>query len=134
MKKYSKYFIIGLVLIILLTSICFIPIKTESLIPLIEEQVEKDLGIKIHIERLILRLGPSIKLKAPIMHLMYGDGQKFAQFDNVKFYISWGSLIKKSPNIKQVNAKKLTLRLASDDKQLSSIIEKIKNKEFKRLR
>ncbi len=130
MKKYSKYFIIGFILIILLASTCFIPIKTERLIPLIEEQVEKDLGIKIHIERLILRLGPSIKLKAPIMHLMYDDGQKFAQFDNAKFYISWYSLIKNSPHIKQVNAKKLTLRLASDDKQLSSIIEKIKNKNY----
>ena len=78
MKKYSKYLIILTCIIAVLVSICFIPINATKLIPVIEKQVEKDLGVNIHVERLILRVGPFIKLKAPIMHVTYEDGQKFA--------------------------------------------------------
>ena len=77
-----------------LVSLCFIPINANKLIPLVEKQVSRELGVDIHIEQLILRVGPYIKLKAPIMHVMYNDGKKFAQLDNVKFYIPWTSFIK----------------------------------------
>ena len=78
MKKYKNYIICLLVLLALCVTVCFIPINATKLIPAIESQVTKDLGIQIHIEKLILRLGPSLKVKAPIMHMMYKDGQKFA--------------------------------------------------------
>lgn len=133
MKKYSKYLVLGLVIIAFLISICFVPIRVSKLIPIIEEQVEKDLGVKIHIERLVLRLGPDLKVKAPIMHLMYEDGQKFAQFDNVKFYISWASLLKDSPKIKMVDAKKLNIRIYSDDKYFEKLLETLNNKKFEDL-
>ncbi len=131
MKKYSKYIILGLCVITFFVSICFIPIRASKLIPLIEEQVENDLGIKIHIERLILRFGPSLKVKAPIMHLMYDDGQKFAQFDNVKFYIPWMSLIKNDPVVNLIQAKKLSVRINSDDKYLNNLIQRLEQKEFR---
>lgn len=130
MKKYSKYLIIALIIIAALVSVCFIPINASKLIPTIEKQVSSELGVKIHIERLILRVGPLIKVKAPIMHMMYEDGQKFAQFDSVKFYIPWTSLIKEKPIIHTLDAKKLSVRVNSDDKYLPDLLEKFQKKDF----
>lgn len=130
MKKYSKYLIIGLFILAILISVCFIPISASKLIPMFEEQASKDLGVKVHIERLILRVGPFLKVKAPIMHVMYEDGQKFAQLDNVKFYIPWSSFLKETPTISSMQAKKLTIRVMSDDKYLQSFVEKLQQKEF----
>ena len=75
MKKYGKIIIIILAVIAALVAVCFIPINASRLIPTIEKQVAKDLGIDIHIEKLILRVGPFIKIKAPIMHMMYKTGK-----------------------------------------------------------
>ena len=100
MKKYKNYIIIALAVIAFCVSICFVPIDATRFIPAIESQVTKDLGIKIHIEKLILRFGPSLKVKAPVMHMMYEDGQKFGQFDNVKFFIPWSSLFKNDVVVK----------------------------------
>lgn len=130
MKKYSKYLLIVLSCIITLISLCFIPIRASKLIPLVEEQVAKDTGAKIHIEKLILRMGPTLKAKAPIMHVMYEDGQKFAQFDGAKFYISWSSLLKNNPTVKSIQAKKLTIRVASDDKFLPNLLNNLSEKDF----
>ncbi|MCM1004017.1 MAG: hypothetical protein NC408_06720 [Candidatus Gastranaerophilales bacterium] len=130
MKKYSKYLIASLCILAFLITLCFIPINASKLIPTIEKQVASELGVKIHIERLILRVGPLIKVKAPIMHVMYEDGQKFAQFDTVKFYIPWTSLIKKNPTIKTLEAKRLTVRVNSDDKYLNSLVEKLQAKDM----
>lgn len=130
MKKYSKYLIAAICLLAFLITLCFIPINASKLIPTIEKQVSNELGVNIHIERLILRVGPLIKVKAPIMHMMYEDGQKFAQFDTVKFYIPWTSLIKKNPSIHTLEAKKLTVRVNSDDKYLSELLKKLQAKDF----
>lgn len=132
MKKYGKIIIIILAVIAALVAVCFIPINASRLIPTIEKQVAKDLGIDIHIEKLILRVGPFIKIKAPIMHMMYKDGQKFGQFDNVKFYISWISLLnKKNLTINKIYANKLIIRVHSDDKYLPELVNNLKNKDIK---
>ena len=132
MKKYGKIIIVVLAVLTALIAVCFIPINASRLIPTVEAQVSKDLGIDIHIERLILRVGPFIKVKAPIMHMMYKDGQKFAQFDNVKFYISWLALLKKDNlTINKLYANKLIIRVNSDDKYLSDFLDKLKNKDIK---
>ena len=102
MKKYKLYAVLSFIFIAFCVSICFIPIDASRLIPAIESQVTKDLGINIHIEKLILRLGPSLKVKAPTMHLLYRDGQKFGQFDNVKFFIPWSSLFHNDAVIKRL--------------------------------
>ena len=86
MRKYRLYLLVVAALVLFCVSICFIPLNATKFIPLIEEQAYKDFGVKVHIEKLIFRFGPSLKVKAPVMHIMYDDGQKFAQFDNVKFY------------------------------------------------
>lgn len=130
MKKYSKYFIIAIILLAGLISVCFVPISASKLIPTIEEQVSKDLGVKIHIEKLILRVGPFLKVKAPIMHMMYEDGQKFAQFDNVKFYIPWLSLLKKDPVVDTLYANKLIVRVSSDDKYLQNVLDNLSKKDI----
>ena len=122
MKKYSKYLIILISIVIFLISICFVPINASKLIPIIENQVTKDYGVKVHIERLILRFGPLIKLKAPIMHVTYPDGQKFAQLDNVKLYINWLSLFKENPVISKLFANKVNIRVNSDDKYLTNLL------------
>ncbi len=129
-KKYRNLLIIFLVLLAFCISICFIPIDATRFIPEIESQVTKDLGVKIHIERLILRLGPSLKVKAPVMHLMYEDGQKFGQFDNVKFFIPWSSLIKDDVIVKRLYADKFIVKAASNDKYMNEFIEKLKTKDF----
>ena len=57
MKKKYKYIILSIVVLMAFCiSICFVPINATRFIPLIEAQVTRELGIKIHIERLILRL------------------------------------------------------------------------------
>ena len=73
MKKYSKYIVI-LFLITFLISLCFIPISVSRFIPLVEEQVKEELGVNAHIDRLIMQVGPSLKLKTPIVHITYADG------------------------------------------------------------
>ena len=134
MKKYGKIIIVILAILAALVAVCFIPINASRLIPTVEAQVAKDLGIDIHIERLILRVGPFIKVKAPVMHMMYKDGQKFAQFDNVKFYISWLSLLKKDKlTIDKLYANKLIVRVNSDDKYLPVLLNKLEKKDIKDL-
>ncbi len=131
MKRYRKYFIIALVVIAFCISICFIPFDASRFIPEVENQVAKDLGIKIHIERLIFRFGPALKVKAPIMHLMYEDGQKFGQFNNVKIFIPWSALVKKDNiAIKKVYADKFILKVNSNDKHLPALIEKLASKNY----
>ena len=55
MKKYRTYIIVFAAFLAFCITICFIPIDASKFIPQIESQAEKDLGIKIHIEKLILR-------------------------------------------------------------------------------
>ena len=130
MKKYKNYIIIALAVIAFCVSICFVPIDATRFIPAIESQVTKDLGIKIHIEKLILRFGPSLKVKAPVMHMMYEDGQKFGQFDNVKFFIPWSSLFKNDVIVKRLYADKLIVKVKSNDKYLPAFVEKLNAKDF----
>ncbi len=130
MKKYKNYIIIALAVIAFCVSICFVPIDATRFIPAIESQVTKDLGIKIHIEKLILRFGPTLKVKAPVMHMMYEDGQKFGQFDNVKFFIPWSSLFKNDVVIKRLYAGRLIVKVKSNDKYLPALVEKLNAKDF----
>lgn len=130
MKKYSTFLIIAFIVLVAMIISCFIPIKANKLIPTIEEQVSKDIGAKVHIEKLILRTGPYLKLKAPVMHVLYEDGQKFAQFDGIKFYIPWHALLKNTPEVSYIDAKRLTVRFNSDDKCLNDLIDKNKSRNI----
>lgn len=128
MKKHSTIIIVVIAILAALISACFIPINAPRLIPVIEKQVSNELGIKIRIDKLILRVGPCLKVKAPIMHLLYEDGQKFGQFDNVKFYISWFSLIKKDVNPEKIYANNLIIRTSSEDKYLLPLLSKLSSR------
>lgn len=130
MKKYSKYIITSLIVIACMVVMCFIPINASKLIPTIEAQVSKDLGVKIHIEKLILRVGPFLKVKAPVMHVMYENGEKFGQVDNAKFYIPWVSLLKKSPVVDTLYANRLIIKVSSDDKYLPNVLANIQKKDI----
>lgn len=130
MKKYKNYIIALFAITAFCISICFVPIDASRFIPTIEKQVTKDLGIQIHIEKLILRFGPSLKVKAPVMHMMYEDGQKFGQFDNVKFFIPWSSLFKNDAVVKRIYADKFIIKANSNDKYLEEFLGKLKDKEF----
>lgn len=131
MKKKYKYIIISfVVLLAFCISICFVPINATRFIPLIETQVTRELGVKIHIERLILRLGPSLKVKAPAVHIMYADGQKFGQFSNVKFFIPWSAFIKNDIVIKRLKADKFIVKVNSEDKYLPDVLNRLKAKDF----
>ena len=122
MKKYRNYIISILVLLLICVSICFVPINASKFIPLIENKISSEIGVKVHIEKLIFRFGPSLKLKAPVMHVMYEDGQKFGQFDNIKLYIPWSSLFKDDVAIKKIYTDKCILKLNSTDKYLNNVI------------
>lgn len=131
MKKQIKNLIIIFIIVLMFIGMCFVPINASKLIPILEEQVSKDLGVNVHVEKLVLRTGPHIKIKAPTMHVMYNDGQKFAQFDNVKFFIPWSILFKERVVISKVIANKLTVRVNSDDKKLSELIERLNSQKVK---
>ena len=130
MKKYRFYIIAIFIIIAFLISICFIPISASRLIPVVEKQVAEDLGIQVHIDKLILRLGPTLKIKTPIMHMMYSDGQKFGQFDNVKLYVGWISLIRDDVTIKKLYANNLILKTSSCDKYLPDLTKRIRKMPF----
>lgn len=130
MKKYRNYIIAAVILIATLISICFVPIDATRLIPVLEKQVQDDLGIQVHVEKLILRLGPSLKIKAPVMHLMYKDGQKFGQFDNIKLYVDWASLLKDDVSVKKIKANNFILKINSSDKYLNDLVKNFSNREF----
>lgn len=130
MKKYNKYLYVLASIIMILGLLCFIPIRVSKFIPIIEEQVVKDFGIKIHIERLVLRVGPSLKIKAPIMHLMYDDGRKFAQFDNVKFYVPWSAILRDNIKIRKIDARRFTLKLSSNEKAFESLLNRLEERNF----
>lgn len=131
MKKRNLNIIIFISIIALLISICFVPINATRLIPVIEETITEELGVNAHIDKLILRVGPVIKLKAPIMHIMYEDGNKFAQIDNIKLYISWINLFKNKTQINKIKAKKITLRINSDDLCFQNLVKVLTQKELK---
>ena len=56
MKKYRAYIISIALILAFCISVCFIPIDATKFIPQIEKQVAKDLGIKIHIEKIRCRM------------------------------------------------------------------------------
>ncbi len=130
MKKYRKFIYTLVLLLIILISVCFIPISVSKLIPTLENQIYEELGIKSHTDKLILRLGPSLKLKAPVMHLMYDDGQKFGQLNNIRFYLPWTALFNNNVKVKLLYADNTIIKLNSNDKYLKDVLSKIQNKEF----
>ena len=133
MKKYKNYVITLLIILTAFAVLCFIPISASKMIPVVEKQVAENLGADVHLEHLVLRIGPKLKAKTPIVHLMYEDGQKFAQMDSVKFYIPWGSVLKNKPIVKTLQAKNLTVRVNSDDKFLPELLNNISNKDYSEL-
>lgn len=130
MKKYRNYIIIIGILLTLCISVCFIPINATKFIPLLEKQVQNELGIKVHIEKLIFRFGPSIKLKSPIMHVMYEDGQKFSQLNNVKFFVPWSAVFKNDIKLRRLYADNCIIKVNSNDKYLKKLIDKVNEREF----
>ena len=102
MKKYRNYIIAILVVIAFCISICFVPIDATRFVPQVEKQFAQVLGVQVHIDKLIFRFGPALKIKAPVMHMMYQDGQKFGQLDNVKFFVPWSTLFKDDVHLKRI--------------------------------
>ena len=129
-KKYRKYIITLILIIAMCVSICFIPIDATRFIPVVEKQFQQDLGVQVHIERLIFRFGPALKIKAPVMHILYEDGQKFGQVDNVKFFVPWSTLFKSDVAVKRIYADKLILKTSSNDKYLPKLLEKLNATEY----
>ena len=133
MKKYRNYILILLLTISFLISVCFIPIDATRFIPQVEKQAKQELGIDVHIDRLIFRFGPSLKIKAPVLHLMYTDGQKFGQLDNVKFFVPWSTLLSENIIVKRIYADKIIVKLNSNDKYLSNFIKNLSSKDYEML-
>ena len=133
MKRYKKYMNLIIAVIVVLAicvSICFIPIDATRFIPQVEKQFNQELGIQVHIEELIFRFGPTLKIKAPAMHLMYEDGQKFGQLNNVKFYVPWSTLFKDEIHVKTIYADKFIVKTNSSDKFLAKLIENLNSKDY----
>ncbi|MBQ7764700.1 hypothetical protein IJ384_04965 [bacterium] len=130
LKKYRKIIFIVFFLVAFFTTICFIPIRASKLIPIIEEQITSELGVNAHLDKLVLRFGPNLKVKAPIVHVTYKNGEKFAQFNNVKFYIPWSSLFKNNFKVNSIKAKKISLRLNLDDENLDSLLKQFEKQNL----
>ena len=129
MKRYRKYIAAIAIILIIFFTLCFIPIGATKFVPIVEKQAEQELGVKIHIEKLILRIGPSLKIKTPVMHIMYADGQKFGQLDNVKFYIPWSALFNNDVSLKKIYADGLIIKTSSDDKYLPELLARLDKKD-----
>ena len=129
-KKYKIIITIFLILLTVLTTVSFIPISSSKLIPVIKKQIYAEYGVDAHIDKLILRVGPIIKIKAPIVHLMYKDGQKFAQLNTVKIYLTWAEIMKNNPMPYSISAKSLYTRFNSDDKELLNLFNNFKGKKI----
>lgn len=130
MKKYKNYIISFFILVLFCISVCFVPIDATRFVPQVEKQFEHELGVRIHIEKLIFRFGPILKIKAPIMHVMYEDGQKFGQLDNVKFYVPWSTLFKNEVCLKKIYADKFIVKASSNDKYLQDLLKTLGTKEY----
>ena len=116
MKKKYRNIIIAFVLVLAaVITICFIPINATKLIPSVERQISEELGVDVHIEKLVLRFGCSVRVKSPIVHLLYKDGQKFGQFNDIKIYLPWSSIIKNDIVIKAVKAGNCIIKINSKD-------------------
>ena len=129
-KKYKIIITIFLILLTVLTTVSFVPISSSKLIPVIKKQIYAEYGVDAHIDKLILRVGPIIKIKAPIVHLMYKDGQKFAQLNTVKIYLTWAEIMKNNPMPYSISAKSLYTRFNSDDKELLNLFNNFKGKKI----
>lgn len=130
MKKYRNYIIAILVVIAFCISICFVPIDATRFVPQVEKQFAQVLGVQVHIDKLIFRFGPALKIKAPVMHMMYQDGQKFGQLDNVKFFVPWSTLFKDDVHLKRIYADKFIIKTNSSDKYLQALLEKLDSQEY----
>ncbi|MCQ2739454.1 MAG: AsmA-like C-terminal region-containing protein [bacterium] len=130
MIKYKNYIIVFVVIVVSFITACFVPINISKSIPLVEKQFVEDYGLDVHIDKLILRIGPMLKIKAPVMHVMYPDGKKIAQFNNVKFYVPLSAIFKKKIAPKILKSDKLIIRLNSDDKELDNLFERINNRDI----
>ena len=130
MKKYRNYIIAILVVIAFCISICFVPIDATRFVPQVEKQFAQVLGVQVHIDKLIFRFGPALKIKAPVMHMMYQDGQKFGQLDNVKFFVPWSTLFKDDVHLKRIYADKFIIKTNSNDKYLQALLEKLDSQEY----
>ena len=74
MKKYKKYFI-GLILVIILCiSICFIPIDATRFVSEVEKQAMQELGVDVHIDKLILNSYVSSVMVVLAITLFYCPG------------------------------------------------------------
>ena len=131
MKRYKKYIIILCLVLAFCITLCLIPIDATRFVPVIETQISKELGINVHIDKLIFRFGPSLKIKAPDMHIMYQDGQKFAQFNNVKFFVPWSTLFKDDVVIKRLYADQFIMKISSKDKYFPDLVKRIRDRDFK---
>lgn len=130
LKRYKNIIITFFLVITFCISICFVPINATHLIPMVEEQAKQEYGLEVHVEKLIFRFGPALKIKAPVMHVMYPDGQKFGQLDNVKFYVPWSTLFKNNIYVNKIYADKFILKTSSNDKYLKDLINSMQSKEF----
>ena len=122
-----------LIIIAFCISICFVPIGISRLIPTIEKQINEEYGIKVSINKLILRIGPSLKIKAPIMHIMSDKDTKFAQFDNVRFIIPWSSFLKKETKVKRIYANKLIVKTESDSEIFETLPQKFSSTKLEEI-
>ena len=71
-----KKVVIGLIILFAaIISLCFIPFNANKFIPIVEKQVQDKYGINAHLDKLILKIGPSIILKSPSINLSYNNLQ-----------------------------------------------------------
>ena len=110
-----KKVVIGIIILFAaIIALCFIPFNANKFIPIVEKQVQDKYGINAHLDKLILKIGPSIILKSPSINLSYNNNSNFADIYGIKIKLAIFPLIKKELQIKEVRIDNIQTNLEID--------------------
>ena len=100
--KIKKAFVGFGILLSLFISICFIPFNVDKLIPILKTEIQNQLGVKVELNKLILKIGPEIIIKSPDVNLSSKNVGEFAKIKGLKIKIDIFALISKEIKINEI--------------------------------
>lgn len=110
-----KNIVISLVVVLLSAIIlCFIPFNANKFIPILQNQVYEKYGVNAKVDKLIIKLGPSIILKSPSF-VVSANNKNFSTISGIKIKLAILPLIRKEFKVKEVRIDNLIADLEVDE-------------------
>lgn len=110
----KKFIVVISVLLCVSIVLCFVPFNANKFIPLVKQQIEEQYGLILDIDKLTLKVGPSIIIKSPLVSISYDNKEKIAILNGVKLKIALFSLLKNEIKIKDVRVDNVKTYLKLD--------------------